>query len=298
MESVSPDSRRLGLVGVGLLGSALAERLLRGGFRVAGYDLVPERREVFRLLGGEVMDGTAAVFTSAPRILLSLPSHRDVEQLLGESGSILRPGQTLIDTSTGDPVAAEWVASELAARGVAYLDATISGSSAQVRAGTAVVMVGGDRTAYAACADLLGCLGGQKFHTGGPGSGAKMKLATNIVLGLNRAALAEGLAFARGVGLDPAQALAIMRAGPAYSRIMDGKGDKMLTGDFTPEARLSQHLKDVRLILEHGAAAGLPMTLSAAHREILERAEAAGLGALDNSALIKVLSAVTPAPSA
>ena len=106
-------------------------------------------------------------------------------------------------------------------------------------------------------------------------------------------------AFARGVGLDATQALAIMRAGPAYSRIMDSKGEKMLTGDFTPEARLSQHLKDVRLIVEHGRAAGLPMTLSATHREILETAEAAGLGALDNSALIRVLdgslAALSPA---
>lgn len=298
MESATPDSRQLGLVGIGLLGSALAERLVRGGFRVAGYDLVPERRAAFLQLGGEGLDGAAAVFAGAPRVLLSLPSHREVEQVLGEAAGVLRPGQILVDTSTGDPAAAERAAGELAARGVVYLDATLSGSSAQVRAGSAVVMVGGDRAAYDACADVLGCLGSQRFHTGGPGSGAKMKLATNIVLGLNRAALAEGLAFARGIGLDPAQALAIMRAGPAYSRIMDGKGEKMLKGDFSPEARLSQHLKDVRLMLEHGAAAGLPMTLSAAHREILEAAEAAGLGALDNSALIKVLSAplLTPAP--
>jgi 3-hydroxyisobutyrate dehydrogenase-like beta-hydroxyacid dehydrogenase len=152
------------------------------------------------------------------------------------------------------------------------------------------MMVGGEARTFAACADIFTCLGGATFHTGGPGTGAKMKLVTNVVLGLNRAALAEGLALARGLGLDAAQALTIMHDGPAYSRIMDGKGQKMLTGNFAPEARLSQHLKDVRLILEHGHATGLPMPLSEAHRAILESAEAAGLGALDNSAIIQVLS--------
>jgi 3-hydroxyisobutyrate dehydrogenase-like beta-hydroxyacid dehydrogenase len=122
-----------------------------------------------------------------------------------------------------------------------------------------------------------------------------MKLVTNVVLGLNRAALAEGLAFAAGIGIDPARALEVIRASPAYSRIMDGKGGKMVTGDFTPEARLSQHLKDVRLILQLGTQAGLPMPLSHAHREILEAAEAAGLGGLDNSAIIRVLQGGSPA---
>ena len=269
----------------------LAERLLAGGFAVIGHDLDTARLDTFHCLGGSVARDTADLLPRCDRILLSLPSHSEVASLLCAHTAALRPGLTLIDTTTGDPASAEALARDLAARGIRYLDATISGSSAQVRAGTAVVMVGGDRAAFDACADVFARLGCQTFHTGPPGSGAKMKLATNIVLGLNRAALAEGLAFARGVGLDAAQALAIMRAGPAYSRIMDGKGDKMLTGDFTPEARLSQHLKDVRLILAQGAAAALPMTLSAAHREILEAAEAAGLGALDNSAIIRVLEA-------
>lgn len=298
MNNPAPDST-VGLLGLGLLGAVLAARLRDGGFRVVGYDPVAARLEEFRRGGGVPAANAAEVMNGAARVVLSLPSHHEVKALLHENESAVRPGLIIIDTTTGDPATAEALARDLAARGVTYLDATISGSSAQVRAGTAVMMVGGERAAYGACADIFARLGCETFHTGAPGSGAKMKLATNIVLGLNRAALAEGLAFARGLGLDAAQALAIMRAGPAYSRIMDGKGEKMLTGDFTPEARLSQHLKDVRLILEQGRAAGLPMTLSAAHREILEAAEAAGLGPLDNSALIRVLAAATrPAANA
>jgi 3-hydroxyisobutyrate dehydrogenase-like beta-hydroxyacid dehydrogenase len=292
--SLAPHHSPLGLIGIGLLGTVLAERLLAAGFAVVGHDLDPARLDAFRRTGGTPARDAAEILRRCDRILLSLPSHSEVAALLCAHAAALRPGLTLIDTTTGDPATAEALARDLAARGVTYLDATISGSSVHVRAGSAVVMVGGERAAFEACAGIFARLGGTVFHTGAPGSGAKMKLATNIVLGLNRAALAEGLAFAGGLGLDPAQALAIMRAGPAYSRIMDSKGEKMLTGDFTPEARLSQHLKDVRLILEHGRAAGLPMTLSTAHREILEAAESAGLGPLDNSALIRVLAAKSP----
>ncbi len=282
------DAPPLGLIGLGLLGVVLGERLIAGGFRALGCDLDSVRRDSFQRLGGQLA-GTDEILRGCDRVLLSLPTHSEVAALICAHTASLRPGTIFLGTTTGDPDTTETLATDLSSRGITYLDATISGSSAQVRAGSAVVMVGGERTAFDACADILSKLGCQAFHTGPAGSGAKMKLATNIVLGLNRAALAEGLAFARGVGLDAAQALAIMRAGPAYSRMMDGKGDKMLKGDFTPEARLSQHSKDVYIILEQGRAAGLPMTLSAAHRESLEAAEAAGLGALDNSALIRVL---------
>ena len=278
-----------------MLGTALTDRLLADGFAVTGFDLDAARVTAFEAAGGQAVASPAGVFAQCRRVLLSLPSHREVNALLATHAADLARGLVIIDTTTGDPDSAEAIARQLAGRGVVYLDATVSGSSAQVREGSAVIMVGGEHAAFSACSDIFAQLGCETFHTGGPGTGAKMKLVTNVVLGLNRAALAEGLAFARGLGLDDAQALAIMRSGPAYSRMMDRKGEKMLRGDFTPEARLSQHLKDVRLILEHGSAAGLPMTLSRAHREILEAAEAAGLGALDNSALIKVLEATSSA---
>jgi 3-hydroxyisobutyrate dehydrogenase-like beta-hydroxyacid dehydrogenase len=290
MSLPAPPAAPVGLIGIGLLGTVLAERLMAAGFQVVGFDLDARRVDAFRQLGGAPVATAGEVLRRADRVLLSLPSNREVEALLLEEAESLRAGLTVIDTTTGDPASAEALAAAFAARGAVYLDATISGSSAQLREGLAIMMVGGDEEVFAANADLFAGLGTQTFHTGGPGTGARMKLVTNVVLGLNRAALAEGLALARGLGLNAAQALAIMRGGPAYSRIMDRKGDKMLRGDFVPEARLSQHLKDVRLIVECGRAAGLPMPLSVAHQAVLEAAEAAGLGALDNSAIIQVLS--------
>jgi 3-hydroxyisobutyrate dehydrogenase-like beta-hydroxyacid dehydrogenase len=294
MTSSSPTQTpapAIGLIGLGLMGSALAERLLGAGQRVLGWDIDPERLAALRENGGEVAGDAQEVFSSGRRVLLSLPSHREVADVIETAGVTLSRGLTIIDTTTGDPESTEQLARMLADRGITYLDATISGSSAQVRTGSVTMMVGGDAEAFTACSDIFESIGRQTFHTGPAGTGAKMKLVTNLVLGLNRAALAEGLAFAASLGLDLTSSLAVMRGSAAYSRIMDTKGERMIHGNFAPDARLSQHLKDVRLIVDIGRHAGLPMPFSAAHRTVLEDAEAAGCGELDNSSIIKVLMA-------
>ena len=282
----------VGLIGLGLMGTALSERLLGASQRVIGWDIDAGRRTGLRERGGEAARDLQDVFGSCSRVLLSLPSHREVGDVVRDTGASLSRGLTIIDTTTGDPASSEELARTLSERGVVYLDATISGSSAQVRTGSATVMVGGDAESFAACSDIFALIGPQVFHTGPAGSGAKMKLVTNLVLGLNRAALAEGLSFAESIGLDPNLSLAVMRGSLAYSRIMDTKGERMIRRDFVPDARLSQHLKDVRLIVDRGRQAGLTMPLSTAHCAVLEEAEAAGYGDLDNSAIIKVLVAV------
>jgi 3-hydroxyisobutyrate dehydrogenase-like beta-hydroxyacid dehydrogenase len=275
-----------------LIGSALAGRFLAAGLPVLGWDVDPARLAALPAAGGgEAAAGAGEVFRRCPRVLLSLPSHREVADVITAAEAALPPGRIIVDTTTGDPASSEELGRRLAARDVAYLDATISGSSAQVRSGDVALMVGGDAAAFAACADLFAGIGRQTFHTGPAGTGAQMKLVTNLVLGLNRAALAEGLALAESLGFDPAVTLAVMRGSAAYSRIMDTKGERMIRGDFAPDARLSQHLKDVRLIVETGRQAGLPMPLSAAHRAVLEAAERAGFGDSDNSAIIEVLRA-------
>jgi 3-hydroxyisobutyrate dehydrogenase-like beta-hydroxyacid dehydrogenase len=281
-------SERIGLVGIGLMGSALAERLLAGGLRVVGYDIRPPACAALAELGGEPVADAAAVAAQCERILLSLPDSGVVEQVLGDIGNRLRPGQIIVDTSTGEPNRAAALGERLARIGVAYLDATVSGSSAQVRTRNVTVMVGGSEAAFESCRDLFDLFSSRSFHVGHSGGGSMMKLVTNLVLGLNRAALAEGLSFAKALGLDPGQALDVLRESMAYSRIMDTKGEMMVNGQFEAQAKLSQHLKDVRLILAAGNGSGLRLPLSRTHRELLEAAEAAGWGQLDNSAIIRV----------
>jgi 3-hydroxyisobutyrate dehydrogenase-like beta-hydroxyacid dehydrogenase len=273
----------VGLIGVGLLGTALAERLLAGGFAVFGHDVSEERLRKLRKLGGEPASARE-VAGRCRRVVLCLPDSDAVEAVLGEIDAELRPGQVILDTTTGDPERTVATGDRLAARSVSYLDACVLGSSELARAGEAVVMVGGE---VGDNADLLGCLSREWFHAGPCGAGGRMKLVVNLVLGLNRAALAEGLSLAKSSGLDPAAALQVLRAGAAYSRVMDTKGEKMLRRDFRPEAWLRQHLKDVRLILDQAARAGARVPLSEAHRELLERVVALGGGDDDNSAVIR-----------
>jgi 3-hydroxyisobutyrate dehydrogenase-like beta-hydroxyacid dehydrogenase len=281
-----PDQQCIGVIGLGLMGSALTERLLEHGFRVLVWNRTREKSRALVARGAEWSDNP---LTSCDRVIISLYTTDVVEAALAQLDTGLHAGQVLLDTTTGEPEQTAALGARLAGRGVQYLDAPISGSSEQTRRGEATVLVGGDRATFEACADLWRVMGAKTIHVGSVGSAAKMKLITNLVLGLNRAALAEGLAFAEAIGIAPAAALEVMTGSMAYSRAMDAKGRKMIEHDFTVQARLSQHLKDVRMMLQAAGGAGMPLPLADTHRRLMEKAEAAGLGELDNSAIIEVL---------
>jgi 3-hydroxyisobutyrate dehydrogenase-like beta-hydroxyacid dehydrogenase len=278
--------RDTGLIGVGLLGIALAERLLQAGFRVTGHDLSPARREALRALGGEVAESAEAVAERCGVVVVCLPHS-------GVTADVLPAmrGGLVIDTTTGSPEEMAGFGAALAGRGVGYVDATIGGSSAVVREGHAVILCGGTAEAFEDARSRLSCFGSKLFHLGPAGAGARMKLVVNLVLGLNRAVLAEGLSFAERSGVDPAVALEVLKAGAAYSRAMDAKGRRMLEADYAPEARLRQHHKDVRLILAEAARAGAYTPLSELHDRLLSAAEEAGFGESDNAAVIEAYRA-------
>jgi 3-hydroxyisobutyrate dehydrogenase-like beta-hydroxyacid dehydrogenase len=278
------DSKHVGVIGLGLMGTAISERLLAAGYRVSVWNRTWEKAAPLLAAGAAWSDNPLA---DCGRVVVCLYTSDVVASVLDQLGGALRPGQVLVDTTTGDPVQTAALGARLAERGVAYLDAPVSGSSEQTRRGEATVIVGGPVEAFDACRDLFAVLSQKVFHVGPWGSGARMKLVTNLVLGLNRAALAEGLVFAASLGLPPEDALAVLKDSAAYSRQMDTKGRKMVEGDFTTQAKLTQHLKDVRLILHAAAAGGLSLPLTQRHRELLEKAEAAGFGEADNSAIIR-----------
>ncbi|MCL4794025.1 MAG: NAD(P)-dependent oxidoreductase [Bryobacteraceae bacterium] len=279
------DTKSIGIIGLGLLGGAMSERLLASGFHVTGHDPVAEKREELRALGGEPVDTPQEVWAACPRVLLSLPNSSIAAQVLAEAAPHVRPGTLVVDTTTGDPDEVATFGPQLEALAAGYLDATIGGSSKQVRATDVITMVGGRREHFEACGDIFSAFSRHNFHAGPWGSGARMKLVTNLVLGLNRLVLAEALGFAEASGLDPALALEVLKTSSSYSRVMDIKGRKMLERDYAPEARLSQHLKDVRLILENGERQHARLPLSTLHRALLEEMEERGFGDVDNSAI-------------
>jgi 3-hydroxyisobutyrate dehydrogenase-like beta-hydroxyacid dehydrogenase len=290
---MSISNERIGMIGLGLMGTALTERLLEHGYRVLVWNRTREKAAALIARGAEWSDNPLA---ACERVIISLYTSDVVETVLEQLRDGLRAGQIVLDTTTGEPEQTAAMGARLEAKGVRYLDAPISGSSEQTRRGEATVIVGGEREAFEACADLWPVLGRKVFHVGACGSAAKMKLVTNLVLGLNRAALAEGLVFAEAIGVAPAAALEVLMGSMAYSRTMDAKGPKMIKGDFAVQARLSQHFKDVRLILEAAAAAGQELPLSAVHAQLLGQAEAAGWGDQDNIAVIKAIQALKQKP--
>jgi 3-hydroxyisobutyrate dehydrogenase-like beta-hydroxyacid dehydrogenase len=281
-----PDNEALGVIGLGLMGTALTERLLEHGYRVAVWNRTRDKAAPLIAQGAHWSDNPLA---DCRRAIISLYTSEVVAEVLQQMEAGLRSEQIIVDTTTGEPEQTAALGGRLAARGVQYLDAPISGSSQQTRDGQATVIVGGDRTTFDACADLWPVMGAKVFHVGPCGSAARMKLISNLVLGLNRAVLAEGLAFAEAIGVAPAAALEVLKGSNAYSRAMDVKGRKLVERDYTVQAKLSQHLKDVRLMLDAARVAGLSLPLTDTHRRLLDQAEAAGLGELDNSAILEVL---------
>jgi len=280
----------IGLIGLGLVGTAMAERLLAEQFDVVGFDIAPAKRKHLGQLGGKAVDNPVQVAEQTDRIILSLPN-TDIVLKVTEGPDGILESKTLpryiIDTTTGDPDETSKLAHRLKEKGVYFLDAPFSGSSQQVRNKEITFMVGGDKTAYEKCMDIFQTLGAEIFYLGISGNGSKAKLASNLILGLNRLALAEGLVFAGKLGLEPKAFLDLLKVTPAYSAAMDVKGKKMLEGDFDPQARLRQHYKDVSIILKYSEQLGQELPLSKVHLDVLNKAIEAGDGDLDNSAVIR-----------
>jgi len=284
---------------MGLLGSALAESLIRAGFTVRGYDTAPERMRDHEGRGGVPARSPADAARGATVVMTCLMTAdlvRDV--LLGPDGALdtAPPDAVVIDNSTIHPDASAALAARLAARGIPMLDAPVAGSSGQARRREAPVMVGGDPEVFARCRPILDALTQLVRHVGPNGAGARAKLVINLVLGLNRLALAEGLLFGLRQGLDGRALLAVLKESSAYSRAMDLKGERMIEGNFQAEGKLAQHLKDVELMLDVGHAAGAPLLATALHRQLLLAGVAGGLGDDDNSAIIAVLRSLIAAP--
>lgn len=281
---------KIGLVGIGFVGTAIAESLLKKGFEVVGYDTDLERSTEFEKLGGQTETSPAKVVGQVEHLVLSLPDSTIVKQVIEGPNGVLKAESLpryIIDTTTGDPEDTIELAEKLKQHGIILMDSTISGSSRQVGERIAVFMVGGNKNAFEKCRDIFSALSEKVFYVGPSGHGSKAKLASNLILGLNRLVLAEGLVFAEKLGLDLAAFLELLKETPAYSVAMDTKGEKMLKSDFAAQARIRQHHKDVSLILKYAEKAGQELPLSKVHLDVLDKAISEGDADLDNAAVIK-----------
>lgn len=282
---------KIGLIGLGLVGRAIARRLLQSGHAVVGFDIQPDACRLAAGVGVEVVPDAREVARGVAVVLLSLFDSTSRRQLLfGEQDLLgaLGEGATVIDTSTGRPEDLVSDGDVLSRAGVRLVDAALSGSSQVIGEGQAIALVGDDLESATGYRNVLTTFSKEQYFLGAPGRGLEAKLVVNLVFGLNRLVLAEALGLARQAGLSPQLMLKILQSGETYSRVMEAKGPKMLEGKYEPPvARLGQHFKDVELIREwaHGIGARIPTT--ELHAKLLGELMEAGFGDLDNAAIFR-----------
>jgi 3-hydroxyisobutyrate dehydrogenase-like beta-hydroxyacid dehydrogenase len=284
------DKKRIGFIGLGLMGSGMARNLVAAGFPLVGYDVDESKVEAMVRLGGKRAESPEQIPREVDLIILSLPNSHVVNEVVEKSLKLFetgRKGLVLIDTTTADPILSKELALRLRKKGIEMLDATLSGTSKMCADREITIMVGGSEEIYGECKDVWGALGKETFFMGENGSGALTKLIVNLVLGLNRMVLAEGLALTKRLGMDQYRLLEVLKGSAAYSKAMDMKGSKMIEKDFLPpEGKLAFHLKDVQLMLDLGKRHHFPLLLSSLHAQALASEVAKGRGEWDNADII------------
>jgi 3-hydroxyisobutyrate dehydrogenase-like beta-hydroxyacid dehydrogenase len=281
---------RIGIVGVGLMGGWLARHLLAAGYSVIAHDLDPAKVDAIVEAGGKKVASPDQIAAEVDVIILSLPNSHIVNDVVKNSLKLFergRKGLILLDASTADPMMSKALSSELAAVGIDMSDCTISGTSEMARVKDTVFMFGGKKEIYEQCIPLFQAMGREWVYMGAHGNGATIKLVVNLVLALNRMALAEGLTLAKKAGLDQLQTLEVLKKSAAGSKCMDQKGYRMVNQNFLPPiGHLSIHYKDVRLMLGLGASLDCPLPLLSLNAQALASEISKGRGEWDSSAII------------
>jgi 3-hydroxyisobutyrate dehydrogenase-like beta-hydroxyacid dehydrogenase len=275
----------VGLVGIGLMGEVYARRLQAAGFSIIGFDINAEKSARLDGIGGR-SGSLAEIAEKCKPIVIAVFNTDQVEDVVERHLLPAASGKIVLCTSTCDPDRIAALAERVAGR-LRFLETPVSGTSEQVRQGDGVGLIGGDERIAAAAAPVLDALFPKRFHIGAAGDGGRAKLAVNHILALNRVALAEGIVFAARMGLDPAAFLKVARNSAAASQVMDTKGPKMIAGDFSPEGRVRQSLKDTQLMLDQARKARQKLPLLQIYAGVLEACIRAGEGEADNSIVIE-----------
>jgi 3-hydroxyisobutyrate dehydrogenase-like beta-hydroxyacid dehydrogenase len=279
------------------MGTAVTRRLLGAGFEVLAYDVDTAKREAIGRAGAKPQATASAVIAGCEIIVLCVFNTEQVEEVIEGPGggleAIAREGmlaRIFIVTSTCDPERLASLAQRVTPRGAHVVEAPISGTSGQVARGEGVGLIAGDRRAIEKAAAVLDAICPRRHDLGEVGNGSRAKLAVNLILGLNRAALAEGLVFATRLGLDPEAFLQVARGSAAYSQVMDVKGDFMAQREFRkPQSRIDQSLKDFTLMLDQARVKGQDLPFAAVYVRMLEDCIAHGEAEWDNAAIAEAI---------
>ena len=291
---------KLGFIGLGIMGAPMA-----GHLRAAGHDLfVNTRSAVPPALAdvGAVPCATAAeVAQAADIVFLMLPDTPDVDKVLfGETGvaSGLTAGKTVVDMSSISPIETQAFAEKIAALGCDYLDAPVSGGEVGAKAASLTIMVGGSEAGFAKVQPLFALMGKNITHVGEVGAGQITKVANQIIVALNIAAVGEALVFASKAGADPAKVRQALMGGFAASRILEVHGERMIKRTFNPGFRIALHQKDLNLALQGAKALGVALPQTAGAAQLMQVCAANGLDQQDHSALVKALELMANHPVA
>ena len=291
---------KLGFIGLGIMGTPMA-----GHLRAAGHELfVTTRRAAPQALldAGAVACKTAAdVARQAGVIFLMVPDTPDVEKVLfGKDGVAegLSAGKCVVDMSSISPMATKDFAARIATLGCDYLDAPVSGGEVGAKAASLTIMVGGTEAAFARVLPLLQLMGKNITHVGGVGDGQTTKVANQIIVALNIAAVSEALVFASKAGADPAKVRQALMGGFASSRILEVHGERMIKRTFNPGFRIKLHQKDLNLALQGARELGVSLPQTAGAAQLMQAVAAQGGGELDHSALVKALELMAGHPVA
>ncbi len=287
----SASVRTAGFVGLGVMGRRMAANLLKAGFALRVHDR--DRAAVVDLVAlGAADAGSLAGAAEADVVVVMVPDTPDVEAVVfGDGGlaSAMRPGAVLVDMSSISPIATRDFAARLAERGIAWLDAPVSGGFQGAEAGTLSIMVGGDAAVLERCRPLLEAMGSTVSHIGEVGAGQVCKVCNQVAVALSIQAVAESLTLAAKCGVDPAKVRTALLGGFATSRAMDLHGQRVLDGNFEAGFRVALQRKDLKLALEAGSATGTVLPATALIQELYGVLAATGRSHLDNSSLALLL---------
>lgn len=281
---------KIGFIGLGIMGKPMAKNLLKAGYPLVVYDIVPEAVKELVDTGAERGASSADVASKSEVIITMLPNSPHVKEVvLGKNGVLegAKPGTILVDMSSIAPLASKEISEKAAEKGVIMLDAPVSGGEPKAIDGTLSIMVGGPEDAFKKVEEILKKMGASVVHIGEIGSGNITKLANQIIVALNIAAMSEAMVLATKAGVDPEKVFEAIRGGLAGSTVLNAKVPLILQRNFKPGFRIELHIKDLMNALETGHEIGVPLPLTSQVMETMQALKVDGKAKEDHGGLIQ-----------